>query len=231
MESDAVRIADISRNRLIDTLGPRFPVWKSLLTLLRPMDILALVRATFFCVSLTGQELQVYMKWWRQVFYTIAFVEHNPSKIIVFGKDIFRLKSTLKRWEYFDVTKMRLLIIVDESVDEEWTVVWKRRREVFQSVSTPFVWDIDLSRISGRLLVEASVLFFTKYGAVSFELDALQSNDLLDRSGTFSSIINRVAYPDWGLEYKVWFVNLHYPDSLTQQTSTSAHFALSVFIY
>ena len=116
--------------------------------MLRPMEILVLVRATFFCVRLTELELQVFMKWWRQAFYTVGFAEHNPSTVIVFGKDIFRLKSALERWDYFDITQIKLLLIVDENPGhEDWAVAWERRREVLRSVSTNFVWDLDPRRV------------------------------------------------------------------------------------
>jgi hypothetical protein len=127
--------------------------------MLKPMEILALIRATFFCVRLTNSELKVFMTWWRQAFNTVKFA----NTVLVLGKDIFRLKYALKKWIYFDVTQIKLLVIVDENPgDEDWKVVWERRRDVLQSVSIKFVWDLDLNRLSGEPRIETNVVFFYK---------------------------------------------------------------------
>ena len=209
-----IRLAAICSNPLVDIIMYKLPVQRSLLTILRPMEILALVRATFFCFRLTERELVVYMEWWRQAFYTIGFVERNPSTILVFSKDVLRLKSTLKRWDYFDITQIKLLVIVDESlVHEPWTVTWERRREVLRSVSTPFVWDVDLSILSG--LVNTSVVFFRK--RVSFELDDLWLKNLLST--------NSISCKDTSPFLKADYVDLRHPDSVSQRTVSNARFA------
>jgi hypothetical protein len=204
-EAISLRLAVISSHQLVQILTCRLPVRNSLLSMLRPMEILGLIRATFFCIQLTEQDSQVFMRWWRQAFYTVEFAERGPSTVIVFGKDIFRLKSALERWDYFDVTQIKLLVIVDENPGhEDWTVVWKRRREVLRSVSTNFVWDLDISRLSGKQGVETSVVFFTRYRGVSF--DNPWSKILLDCTS------------------QAWYANLRNPDTLIQQTVSDACF-------
>jgi hypothetical protein len=169
------------------------------------------------------------MQWWRQIFYTTGFVEHNPSAIIVFGKDVSLLKSTLRRWDYLDATKLRLLVIVDENVvDQPETcdeVVWERRREVLRAISMPFVWDLDLRRLSGRQVVGANVAFFTRYNRVAIQLDRLWSEHLLDRTEPFSSAEWRFsmrACQDRG-PFRAWYADMPRPDCLIQQAISGAY--------
>lgn len=200
MEGQAitVRLADISTHQLVRTLALRLPWWDSLLSMLKPMEILALTRATFFCVQLTVPELRVFMQWWRQVFTTVEFAHRSPSAVIVLGKDIIRLRSALRRWDYFDVAQLKLLLIVDENPGhEEWMVVWERRRDLLGSLSTTFVWDLDLSRLSGQQGVKTSVVFFSRYRGVSF--DNAWSKALL------------------GCTSQAWYVNVRNPEALVQQ--------------
>lgn len=83
--------------------------------MLRPMDIVSLVRATNFDITLTQSQIHLHMKWWRQTFYDMRWAEKNPN-ITVIGKDLARLSYSIERWYFFDPSRLRLLVIVDQSL-------------------------------------------------------------------------------------------------------------------
>jgi hypothetical protein len=81
--------------------------------MLRPMDIVALARATSFSLLPNGQDLYTYTRWWRQIFHNKKWTDLNRH-IKVIGKDLIRLISAIHRWDYFDTSAIKLLIIILE---------------------------------------------------------------------------------------------------------------------
>lgn len=53
------RLTAIHSNQLVGMLAYNLPVWKSILAMLTPMDILALVRASSFCIRPVEEETQI----------------------------------------------------------------------------------------------------------------------------------------------------------------------------
>ena len=92
------------------------PIWKLLIDMLRPMDFVSLAIVTKFRVQPTNEQMRFYMKWQRQTFYDIKWVEKNGREIVVIGKDLVWLNCTIKRQDYFDTTKIKLLVIVKETL-------------------------------------------------------------------------------------------------------------------
>jgi hypothetical protein len=52
------------------------------------------------------------MKWWRQIFYDMRWVEYNGSNMTIIRKDLVRLNYALERWLFFDTNEIKLLLLV-----------------------------------------------------------------------------------------------------------------------
>ena len=117
MENPILRLTSglsiIYSNRLVDMLQIKPAVWKSLLSMLRPLDIISLARATNFCNQPPAKERHIYMLWWRQLFYHIKWIELARRDVFVVGPDLIRLQDAIKMWHYFDGSEIKLLVFVD----------------------------------------------------------------------------------------------------------------------
>ncbi|KAH6666360.1 hypothetical protein B0J14DRAFT_659983 [Halenospora varia] len=125
---------------LMSLVNSNTPVFDTLMSMLRPMDIVSLALATSFRVRPPRGQIQFYMKWWKQVFYDMRWVEHNGSKITIIGRDLARLKNSLKTWTY-DSQATFLLVVVQETLLTEGTRD-DRRQGLVQSIDTdiPYAW-------------------------------------------------------------------------------------------
>jgi hypothetical protein len=140
----SARLSVVGCNKWVHTMS-QAPIWNLLIDMLRPMDIVSLAIATKFHVRPTNEQMRFYMKWWRQVFYDMEWVEKNGREIVVISKDLVRLNCAIKRWDYFDITKMRLLVMVKETLP-----VGERdiaRRALIASVDTPYMWSINTYQV------------------------------------------------------------------------------------
>ena len=125
-------IKAVNDHQLVDILRYRVPIWKSLLSMLRPLDIVSLTRATHYCIRPTKEELMVYMPWWRQIFHNIGWVEQVETAIVV-GKDLIRLQGSIRHFTYLDTTQIKLLILVKVASRDHGT-----ENAVRQSISASF---------------------------------------------------------------------------------------------
>jgi hypothetical protein len=132
------KLSTMSFHRLVTLHNT--PVWQLLLDMLRPTDIISLVRATMFCLRPTEQQINIYMQWWRQTFYNIKFVKKNA--IYCFGKDLHLLKTAIQRWDSIEANKIKLLALVKET-DEGHEL----RNTLLESLDTPYMWNTNLSNL------------------------------------------------------------------------------------
>lgn len=124
----------ISENHLVDTLRkPR--VWKALLPVLRPLDIISLARATVFCLKPSEDDRLSYLIWWRQILYDKKWVEQPGIEAIVVGIDLHSLHDALQFWEYFDMRRIRVLLLVKEE-----NCIPEVRRAIAKSIDSSYVW-------------------------------------------------------------------------------------------
>jgi hypothetical protein len=159
----SARLSVVLRNKPVHTMMLS-PIWNLLIVMLRPMDIVSLARATIFRVRPAKEEVD-YMKWWRQTFYDMKWVEKNRREIVVISKDLVRLNDAIKTWEYFDTTEMKLLVMVKETLPDGERK--EARRALITSIDTPLMWNINtyqvsFSRHQGQV-IQTCVIFYNEH--------------------------------------------------------------------
>lgn len=175
LASLSAKLLTIHRNHLVDTLqNPR--VWKSLLPMLRPLDIISLARATFFCVQPGEDDRLSYLIWWRQILYSKTWVEQPGIEAVVVGKDLHTLHYALQVWGYFDLRTIRVLLLVKEE-----TCIPEVRRAIAESIDSSYAWvSMSWKRNVGYI---PPVLHANVVVAVCLELRFTLSTWLADVSG------------------------------------------------
>jgi hypothetical protein len=157
-------------------------VWNVLIAFLRPMDIVSLAIATMFLVRPRDDQRTFYMKWWRQIFYNMKWVGNIRREIVIIGKGLAELNSAIQRWDYFDTTKMKLLVIEKETIrlprrDEA-------RRALLASIETHYMWGVNryqvrISRYCGRD-IQICVIFFNN--------DLVPNPDVYTRTAMYADL-------------------------------------------
>ncbi|KAF7910003.1 uncharacterized protein EAF01_003721 [Botrytis porri] len=155
----------------------------TLFSMLRPMDIVALVMSTG--IRLTRLEVAKYMIPWKQLFHDLKWVDELEEKsctATLFGTSIAELASAICNWDYsFDPSRMKFLVIVGQVGKEmrKQTPSWTSH--ITESFDTGVVWyqvpsfQHILSTLSTSVLLstidraEACVLFLEK--GSHFDLD------------------------------------------------------------
>jgi hypothetical protein len=141
--------------------------------MLRPTDIIPLARATMFSLRPTQQQINTYMRWWRQTFYNIKFVKKNA--IYCLGSDLFLLKTAIQRWNYIEANKIKLLVIVKETapLDE----VHILQNSLLESLDTPYMWGTNQVNLRTQdRPVQTCIIFFSN--SIWLQIDAGWSADL-----------------------------------------------------
>jgi hypothetical protein len=136
-------------------------IWSVLIDMLRPMDIVSLAIATMFLVR-PRDDQRAYLRWWRQIFYNMKWVGNIRRDVLIIGKDLVKLNSAIERRDYFDTTKMKLLVM-----EKERNHLPRRdeaRRALLASIETPYMWSVNMhqvriSRYCGRD-IQICVIFF-----------------------------------------------------------------------
>jgi len=167
MENDTLSARDfaVQRNRWVHYMRQP-PIWNFLITMLRPMDIVSLAIATRFCVRPRDEQMPDNMKWWRQIFYDMTWVEKNRREIIVVSKDLARFDCAIKECTYFDTANMKLLVMVKETLPVDRRD--EARRALLTSIRTPYMWGINtyqvrVNRYRGRD-IQTCVIFYNGVG-------------------------------------------------------------------
>lgn len=88
------------------------PILRTVLEILRPMEIVALSRATFFRIKPSAQQAEIYMKWWREIFWNVDWIRETGDNVTFIGKHITRVHEGLRKWQYIQTGKMKVLVIV-----------------------------------------------------------------------------------------------------------------------
>lgn len=97
----------IRTNRLVALQNtPR----KTLLSMLRPIDIVSLTRATIFCLRPTEPQVATYIQCWRQMLYNINFVKMNLVSVL--SKDLDQLRTSVNRWDYIEADRLKVVVQV-----------------------------------------------------------------------------------------------------------------------
>jgi hypothetical protein len=79
---------------------------------LKPMEIVALATATRFLFNLSKEEREKYMKWWRELFWTMNWVEViGNNNVTIIGKHIEYIQEGLRKWRYIPTTNAKVLSI------------------------------------------------------------------------------------------------------------------------
>ncbi|KAJ8062042.1 hypothetical protein OCU04_009822 [Sclerotinia nivalis] len=171
-------------NQLSQALLENYDFRTTLLSMLRPMDIMALVKSTG--IGLTHFEAAKYMIPWKQLFHDLKWVDELEEKnctATLFGTSIAGLANAICNWDYsFDPSRMKFLVIVGQPGKEiaKQTPSWTSR--ITDSFDTAVVWyqvpsfQYILSTLSTSVLLssidraEACVLFLEK--GTHFDLDS-----------------------------------------------------------
>jgi hypothetical protein len=176
--SFSARFRDLNNNPWVSFFSLYTPAWKTLIHMLRPMDIVALAEATQFRLRPSNDEIQTCMKWWRQIFYDMRWVEQNGSNVTVIGKDLVRLNYALERWNYFNTDEMKLLLVVKSlpagiARDEG-------REALILSTDATYVWNYDTHEIPHfDFDTQICVLFLSQN--IYVDLAFTWSRDLLEQ--------------------------------------------------
>jgi hypothetical protein len=125
--------------------------------MLRPMDIVSLARATNFNLRPSRLEMK-YMEWWRQIFHDTGWVEQNESRITIIGKDLIRLKNAIARWDYFDATEIKLLVVVQETLPRDGRR--EARSALLTSIDTSYMAGINQRQIYHFHIVQTIIIFY-----------------------------------------------------------------------
>jgi hypothetical protein len=201
MENTLTAAAAMSSSPLMNILtNPNIPiVRKVLLRMLRPMDFVSLVRATNFYILLTHQDQPIYTRWWRQIFCNMRWASRNTHTTII-GKDLIRLISALHRWEYFDASEIKLLVVVREKSSSptirEGEVDDEARKGLKGSIDTSYMWAVNEYAIPERQ-VQMCVLFLTEPSLAYVDLYFLWSQALLEPIQAMQPLLpGSLVYPN-----------------------------------
>jgi hypothetical protein len=165
------KLAAMSGHRLITIKYT--PVWEQLLAMLRPTDIVSLTRATLFCLRPTEQQINKYMLWWRQTFYSLKFVDKNA--IYCLGKGLHLLKTAIQRWECIEASKIKLLVLVKNTAPlNEASVL---QNTLFESLDTPYMWHTNPSNLSEQDQPVQTCIIFSA-NTISLHIDSNWSTEL-----------------------------------------------------
>ena len=149
----SARLTALDSNRLVSVMRYTSPIWLSLLNILRPMDIISLAIATTFRIQPTKRQKQIYMKWWRQIFYNMKWVEQNERRVTIIGKDLAKFKDAMQKWHYFNIKELKLLVVIGRTPTAEL-------RLLFQSGFR----GLDLEKDQGQIAITESVDVDISYG-------------------------------------------------------------------
>ncbi|KAJ8067024.1 hypothetical protein OCU04_004404 [Sclerotinia nivalis] len=185
LSSDKPRDAKIGcNNQLSQALLKSYDFRTTLLSMLRPMDIVALVISTG--IELTHFETAKYMIPWKQLFHDLRWVDELEGEnctATLFGTSVAELADAICNWDYsFDPSRMKFLVIVGQSGKEiaKQTPHWTSH--ITESFDTAVVsyqvpsFQYILSTLSTSVLLksidraEACVLFLEK--GTHFDLDS-----------------------------------------------------------
>ena len=154
--------------------------------MLRPMDIVAVARATSFSLLPPEQDLYTYTRWWRQIFDNKTWADPN-RRIKVIGKDLIRLISAIDEWDYFDTSEIKLLLIIQEepfaSIQEDDAArllvdtAWKAL--LLGSIDMSYMWSSHEFAVPERD-VQVCVCFMTSPSLAYVDLYFLWAQALLE---------------------------------------------------
>jgi len=103
-------------NKFLQTFLGTYPLRKRLLRMLRPMDIVAIRKATG--LQLTGMETNRYMVWWRQLFLDMKWADRLTlyhCTVTLIGNDLGRLNEAIRSMDYtFDASHLKILVVIRE---------------------------------------------------------------------------------------------------------------------
>jgi hypothetical protein len=168
---------------------------RTLLSMLRPMDIVALVMA--IGIGLARFEVNKYMVPWKQLFYDLRWVdelEKNDCTATLFGTSINELGNTIHHWDYtFNTTHMKFLVVVGQPRKHIWRIRFALSWHIPSYFDTEVAWyhipsfayilsALSTSELLGRPdTAEACILFLEK--GMHCDLDSSWFSILSSRIG------------------------------------------------
>ena len=75
----------------------------------------------------------------------MKWVEKNGREIVLVSKDLVRLSCAIKRWDYFDTTKIKLLVMVKETLAD--CQRHEARDALIASVDMPYMWAVNTYQV------------------------------------------------------------------------------------
>lgn len=139
-----------------------FPVWDSLLSMLRLMDIISLINATKHRLHFTQDQIQHYIKWQRQIFYDIKwvnrFVNITARQIVIISKDLNRLNRAIESWDYFNTKEMKLLVVIKENLPDSERD--EAMAALLTSIDSPYMYGINKDQVQLQVtLVQTCIIY------------------------------------------------------------------------
>ena len=219
----AERFANLANNPWISFINSESVVFYLIMRMLKPMDIVSLALATFFRLRPSPEEIDL-MKWWKQIFWHIEWVEQYGGKITIIGKDLAKLKLCLMKWRYDEaLTKLNLIVVVQETLPTEDTRD-DRRQELLQSVHKDIPYAAtDNERLVHKfeMPIQMCILFletniyidldWTWLDKLLKEISPIESWHIQRYSGPVLTGLRREDYTDGGRWFETCYVILDLP--------------------
>jgi len=226
----------------ISFINSNYLVWDAIISKLKPMDIVSLALATFFRIRPSPEHIGIYMKWWKQIFYNMRWVEQNGRKITIIGKDLARLKNCLETWTY-DPWAIVLLVVVQETLVTGDTRDDTRQR-LLQSISKDIPYaSTDTERLVQRFEIPIQMCVLFLENNIYIDLDQIWLHKLLKEihpirwpyiqpwpdENLVPTGLEWENYTNGGRWFETWYVDLNLPDFVLDKTITRPELALAQF--
>ncbi|KAH8787535.1 hypothetical protein F5882DRAFT_402903 [Hyaloscypha sp. PMI_1271] len=111
--------------------------------MLRPMDIISLIKSTGLCT--TPLERRTYLIWWRQMFFDMKWVsvlKEQHCTVTIMGNDQRRLDEALRTGDCrLDANKLKLIVVIGELQEPKRTSrSYEHSRSIINSFDTRVTW-------------------------------------------------------------------------------------------
>lgn len=126
---------------LVHLLNSIYPIRRRLLLMLRPMDIVALVKATG--IQMTDDECHKHMVLWKQFFFNMTWVEELAKihcTVTIIGQNVGRLHTAITTWDHtLDATNLKFAVAIGEKESTE-TRPYARSQELLAAFDATTSW-------------------------------------------------------------------------------------------
>jgi hypothetical protein len=128
-----------TESTLAQTIRQLLPFRDELMSMLRPMDLISLIRASG--MPITKAERTKYLALWRQIFFDmqwVAVLKERNCTITVIGNDMRRLHTALARGDSaLDTSTLKIVVVIGETQESR---SYQHSRYIIQSFDGTVAW-------------------------------------------------------------------------------------------